>query len=229
MSTLKSGKKIEIIKGLSTATVAFLADLQEQDLKLRAATEMIKLKKIDQFYNSLTNVSKVAGEVSTELSATLTKLAATWGDRPGMASEAVAEFEEAKAKAASILSAVFTATSVEISNDLDEEYTEETRANFKKALEDFCSTKDSYVVAMSSVIMENTTKDTEAVFHEIGAGLEVLCNSMVEIFEQHSAGLSKFDLGLDSISAEAKKASSNMNAVGESSSRTIGCSEDCLD
>lgn len=228
MQTLKSGQKVEVIKGLAKETVKYLEDLKEKDTKLKQATETIKLRKIDEFYNGMTLASKAACDMAEQLSDTLAKLATTWGQRPGMAPAAVEAFEEAKTMANSIKGGIFSAVPVELSNDLNEEYTEDTRQAFKSSLTDFCAAKDPYIASITPIIIDNMTADTQEVFSMVGAGVEHLCNAMVDVLELHKTSLSKFDLGLEEIVASTKATSNIMNEAGSNSAKALNIAEDCL-
>lgn len=225
---LKSGQKIECVNGLVQATSAFLADLQDKGNALKVSTEAIALQRVDKFHNQLIGASIAANDLAEQLSDTLVQLCSVWGSRPGMAANAVEAFEEAKTKAGSIKASMFTASPVELSDDLHENFTDETSSAFKKALTDYCATKDAYITAVTNAIMEYQTEDTQEAFTSIGIGIETFCNALVDAFDENKKSLADLELGLEEL-AEATKKSTNVVAdAGSNASKTIAAGEEGL-
>lgn len=226
--TLKSAQKVACVNALSLATNSFLVDLQAKGNALKGATEEIKLQKFDTFYNNLIGASIAANIIAEQLSDTLIQSCTIWASRPGAAPAAVTEFESSKAVAGSIKSSMFTAIPVELSDDLHENFTDDTKAGFLKALKDFCGTKDGYITAIANAINEYQTEDTVEIFTNIGIGIENFCNAIVDAFDENKKNMAQFDLNLDELQGSVRKSTSAVADVGVVASKKTASGEDGL-
>lgn len=229
MASLNSQKKIDAITSITTATILYLGNLQENANKIKSSTEVIAVPVIDKLGNGILGVIRNANNFSGEISTEMQNICQTWADRAGFGSTASAAFEDAKASSAKINSALFTVSDVEPSDGLHETVTDETVASFVQNIADLLDIRYQYIQQIVAAVSENNEEDTAGLYQQIGEGIELFANGIVDVLEASKDEVAKFGINLDDSIQTVQKQGSNIQASGAAAKQKLANLEGDLD